>query len=212
MLVMQQIVRPFRGVSADERRDTRRAQLLEACLDVVGTCGIAGTTIDGICRSAGLTKRYFYESFPSRNDAFAALADELIADITEKILAAFPNDMMDLRDRIHCAIDSVTTLLFDDPRSARFFSEVIGKELLKDTVGPAEHRIAQLLIELILAGREITKSQHDRMQLAALVIVTGSVRAFTSWLDGRISISREDLVDEITEMSVAAARSIRSDL
>lgn len=209
---MPPIVRPFRGVSADKRRDTRRTQLLEACLDIVGNSGMAATTIDGICRSAGLTKRYFYESFRSRDDAFAALAEKLIADITDSILDAMSVDIADLPDRIHSAFESVTALLTDDPRNARLFTDLIGKELLKDTVGPAEHEIAQLLIALVLAGREVTKREHDRLQLAALVVVTGSAQAVTSWLDGRLTVSREDLIDELTQMSVAAARNIRNDL
>ena len=209
---MDKVVRPFRGVSADDRRDIRRNQLLEACLEVVGTAGMAATTIDAISRRAGLTKRYFYESFRTRDDAFAALAERLIADITDSIVDAMSAEASDLMDRTREGFGRVITLLTDDPRNARLFTDVIGSEVLKDTVGGAEHRIAQLLTELLLAGREVTARQRDRLQLAALVIVSGSAQAVTNWLDGTLTVSREDLIDELAQMSVAAARTVHGDL
>lgn len=209
---MTQVVRPFRGVSADQRRDNRRNQLLEACLDIVGTSGMAAATIDAISRRAGLTKRYFYESFRTRDDAFAALAERLIADITNSILDAMSDEASELPARTRDGFGRVIALLTDDPRNARLFTELIGSELLKDTIGGAEHKIAQLLTELLLAGRDVEPRQRDRLQLAALVIVAGTSQAVTSWLDGKLTVSRDDLVDELAQMSVAAARTVHSDL
>jgi AcrR family transcriptional regulator len=209
---MTHVVRPFRGVSADERRDHRRNQLLEACLDIVGTTGMAATTIDAISRRAGLTKRYFYESFRTRDDLFAALAQGLIADITGHILDAMSDSTADLMDRTRAGFARFITLLTDDPRKARLFTDLIGSELLKDTVGGAEHAIAQLLTELLLAGRKVTPRQGDRLQVATLVIVTGTAQAATSWLNGTLTVSRDDLIEELAQMSVAAARTVRSDL
>ncbi|MGV7904576.1 TetR family transcriptional regulator, partial [Mycobacterium kansasii] len=60
---MDEVVRPWRGVSAEDRRSARRAQLLEACLDVVGDAGVEAVTADAVAQRAGLSKRYFYEAF-----------------------------------------------------------------------------------------------------------------------------------------------------
>src|SRR5258705_353216 len=55
--------RRYAGASADERRDERRARLLAAGLDALGTDGHRATTVRGVCARARLTPRYFYESF-----------------------------------------------------------------------------------------------------------------------------------------------------
>src|SRR5262245_10972131 len=58
-------VRPYRGIEAAKRLSARRNQLLAAGLDLLGSeeHDIAELTVRGVCRRAGLSARYFYESF-----------------------------------------------------------------------------------------------------------------------------------------------------
>ncbi|OOK73611.1 hypothetical protein BZL30_4592 [Mycobacterium kansasii] len=44
------------------------------------------------------------------------------------------------------------------------------------------------------------------------MIVAGTAKAVTSWLDGKLTVSRDDLIEEVAQMSVAAAHTVRSDL
>ncbi|VBA58705.1 TetR/AcrR family transcriptional regulator [Mycobacterium attenuatum] len=206
------VVRPFRGVSAEARRDQRRNQLLDACLEVAGTAGMAATTVEAVSRQAGLSKRYFYESFRTRDELFEALAQRLLAEITGGVLDSMADSAAELIDRARVGIGRVITVLTDDPRKARLFTELIGGELVKDTVGGAEHELAELLTQLLLAGTGSDKSQYHRLRLATLVIVAGTAKAVTSWLDGKLTVSRDDLIEEIAQMSVAAAHTVRSDL
>ncbi|TSE01849.1 TetR/AcrR family transcriptional regulator [Skermania sp. ID1734] len=209
---MPHVVRPFRGVSAEERRELRRNQLLDACLDIVSSAGMATTTIEAVSRQAGLTKRYFYESFRTRDALFEALAERLITEINSGVLDSLSDSASELVDRARNGVGWVITVLTDDPRKARFFTELIGSELLKETVGGAEHTLARLLTDLLLADSDSTQAQRDRLQLAALVIVSGTAQAVTSWLDGKLPVSREDLIEEIAQMSVAAVHTVRSDI
>ncbi|KZS83232.1 hypothetical protein B4U45_01795 [Mycobacterium persicum] len=206
------VVRPFRGVSAAERRDLRRNQLLEGCLEVAGTVGMAATTIEAVSRQAGLSKRYFYESFRTRDELFVTLAQGLLAEISSGVLDSMTDSATELIDRARMGIGRVITVLTDDPRKARLFTELIGSELLKDTVGGAEHELAELLTQLLLAGTGSDQSQYHRLRLATLVIVAGTAKAVTSWLDGKLTVSRNDLIEEVAQMSVAAAHTVRSDL
>ena len=206
------VVRPFRGVSADERRDLRRSQLLEACLEIAGTAGMAAATVEAVSRQAGLSKRYFYESFRARDELFVALARSLLAEITGGVLDSMADSGSELIDRARMGIGRVITVLTDDPRKARVFTELVGSEMLNDTVGGAEHELAELLTALLLTGTQSDERQYHRLRLATLVIVAGTTKAVTSWLDGKLTVSRDDLIDEIAQMSVAAARTVRSDL
>jgi len=68
---------PYGGKSARARVASRRHRLLAAGLELFGTQGYLRTTIDQVCAEAGLTKRYFYESFQSCEELLGALLRSL---------------------------------------------------------------------------------------------------------------------------------------
>jgi len=75
--------RPYRGVSATDRRDQRRQRLIDAGLQLFGTRGVAAVGIVDVCGEAGLTKRYFYENFASID----ALAEAVFEHVTGNLVA-----------------------------------------------------------------------------------------------------------------------------
>ncbi|HEU4362711.1 MAG TPA: TetR/AcrR family transcriptional regulator [Mycobacterium sp.] len=206
-----QVVRPFRGVSAQQRREQRRLALLEAGLTVGAGCGMAGTTIEALCAEAGLSKRYFYEHFRSREQLFAALTDDLIEQIlagTIEAVRAHP----DLEQRFRAASSWVVTFLTDDPRRARLFVDVISNGQLYAAVGHAEHALAQLIVDEITRDTDSSAEQRARQYLVTVILVTGAAQAVTDWLDGRTQLSLEDLVDTVANLSAAAIRTVQPNL
>src|SRR3984957_8735819 len=77
------VPRPYRGVSATDRRHQRRQRLIDAGLQLFGTRGIAAVGIVDVCAEAGLTKRYFYENFASID----ALAEAVFEHVTGNLVA-----------------------------------------------------------------------------------------------------------------------------
>src|SRR5436305_775410 len=67
--------RSYGGVSAEQRMAERRERLLDAGLSEFGTRGVTSTGVKDICRAAGLTDRYFYESFHRLDELFTAVFD-----------------------------------------------------------------------------------------------------------------------------------------
>src|SRR5262245_42098257 len=100
-----------------ERREARRATLLEAALDLIGESGAGGVTMRAVCRRANLTDRYFYESFASRDELLDVLyrqvADEFLEPMTA-FAAADPS-----RDRVLSEI--LVDKVLADPRKSRLF-------------------------------------------------------------------------------------------
>ena len=80
--------RTYGGVSADERIAARRAKLLDAGLELFGTRGFAATGVKDVCREAGLTDRYFYESFDDRLALFTAVFDRATEDLLQSVAEA----------------------------------------------------------------------------------------------------------------------------
>ena len=58
-------LRAYGGEGGDTRVARRRSALIDAGLDLLGADDVGAVTVRGVCRQAGLTARYFYESFES---------------------------------------------------------------------------------------------------------------------------------------------------
>ncbi|MFD0533010.1 TetR/AcrR family transcriptional regulator [Actinomadura luteofluorescens] len=114
--------RPYRGVPADQRRARRRAALLAAGLELLGTQGWAATTVRKVCAEAGLNDRYFYESFPDRDALLLAIVDEQVARGTDVILSAARRAPRHPQARTRAVVTAVFDFLTTDPRRAHILT------------------------------------------------------------------------------------------
>lgn len=83
--------RPYGGLSPEDRVAARRARLVEAGCTLFGDQGFRATTVRGICAEAGLTDRYFYESF---------------ASVEALLMAVYAAQMDRLRQRLQAVADA----------------------------------------------------------------------------------------------------------
>lgn len=65
--------RLYGGKSGADRKTDRRERLLRAAITLYARLGREGATVTVICAEAGLTTRYFYESFASHDALFLAV-------------------------------------------------------------------------------------------------------------------------------------------
>ena len=194
--------RTYRGVPADERRRERRARLVEAALSTVGDEGLAGLSAEGVCARAGLTKRYFYESFTDR-DALAvsileSLLDEVRAAIGEALATAGPTP----EERITPTVGALVEVLLREPRRARLYAEAAAVAAVHERRELAIGEFTDLLVDDVLrASRDDARSRLD-----AHLIVAGTTDVVSRWLRGEVEIARDDLVDELARVGIAVAR------
>ena len=80
--------RTYAGRSAQERRDSRRRALLDAGLELIGTQGWTQTSVRGVYQLAGVSPRFFYESFASLDALAVAVYDEIASEATADVIAA----------------------------------------------------------------------------------------------------------------------------
>lgn len=80
--------RSYGGASADQRAAERRTRLLDAGLKIIGEVGYHAATVRAICAEAGLTERYFYESFRNSEDLLCAVYARIIEDTKRRATAA----------------------------------------------------------------------------------------------------------------------------
>lgn len=86
-----------RGLTADQRRELRRHQLIQAALDAIAEDGVRNLRVRAISGRARLNDRYFYESF---------------RDCQELLLAAFD-------DQFTLALSGIMATLSDAPLSSK---------------------------------------------------------------------------------------------
>lgn len=80
--------RIYGGKTTEQRRSERRAALLDAAYSIAGASGYHAATVRAICKKAGLSERYFYESFESREQILSEMYDTVISGARAAVLRA----------------------------------------------------------------------------------------------------------------------------
>ncbi|KZF01641.1 MAG: TetR/AcrR family transcriptional regulator [Rhodococcus sp. (in: high G+C Gram-positive bacteria)] len=145
--------RPYRGSTPGQRRETRREQLLDAAVEVFGTTGYRSASIDRICATAGLTKRYFYESFDSSEDLLEAVYRRATATMLTSIhpptTSAAIGPETSAEEVLQAALSNFFRTIADDPRSARIvLLEVLGVSAEIDAL---YRQTTSLFVDAVLA-------------------------------------------------------------
>jgi AcrR family transcriptional regulator len=197
----------YGGLDADQRRSGRRSQLLEAALGLLGTEGWQGTTVRAICARAHLTPRYFYESFADRDELLLAVFDNIAEEAAAAVLAAVLEAPDDARLKAKAAIGAFVALVTEDPRKARvLFVEAMGSESLArrrfETLRLFSHLVADQAREFY--GMRDTKDAL--VEMSALMVVGGLAETLLAWLDGTLSVTREQLIEDCTDLFVATGQ------
>ena len=185
----------YRGVSAEERAAERRARLLEATLAVWADPQLR-TTMTAICAEAGLSERYFYESFAGLDEALTAVLDHVATEIETVTLAASDAAGDDPVARVHASVRAFVQLLVDDPRKGRV-------AIIEAASIPAlRRRRTELLRYLAHRSAEearthlglVTRGGRED-EIAGLLFIGGMAELITAWLDGALEATPEEIVE-----------------
>lgn len=127
----------WRGQTMDDRSAERRAQLLDVGFDMIGTHGAPSVTLRAVCREAGLSPRYFYESFADREELLTAVYDHAEAGLLARLV---PANEAAPKLSIREIIDICAEYFEEDPRRAR----TLLREPLSDDVlrSPSSRSVA----------------------------------------------------------------------
>lgn len=175
--------RRYGGLDPAERVRQRRTAVLEAATDLFAELGYRNTSVKQICDEAGLTQRYFYESFADREAALMAVYDEITGQLRTEALAAIeaadPDDLDVVAER---GLSAFIGFLTADTRRARIvLIEVVGVSPRLETRRHAVlHDFADLVTNAWLGRGEPTSQQR----LTAVALVGGVNHLLVDWLLG----------------------------
>jgi AcrR family transcriptional regulator len=194
--------RSYGGVDAAERVKIRRDRLIDAALGIMAADEWRAATVAKVCQTAGLNKRYFYESVDTLDALAAAAVDETARHVAEAAVSAFTESAdKTLHDRGFHSINAAVRALVEDPRRARVLFDAV-------SASPAvqAHRVAAvrgLAMILVAHAREIHDVELERdtlAQVAPAFLVGGTAEAILSWLNGNVDTTLEQLIDDLTTL------------
>ncbi|QKE03588.1 TetR/AcrR family transcriptional regulator [Nocardioides marmotae] len=192
-------------MSAEDRAAERRERLLEATLAVWSDPTEARPTMTRICAAAGLTERYFYESFRSLDDALTAVMDAIATEIEQVSLTAADSAGDDPTARVRASVLAFVELIQADPRKGRV-------AIIEAGAMPAlRPRRTQLLRHFAHRAAEEARDHGvdwstREGELVGLLFIGGMAELITAWLDGALDATPQELVDTATRIFVGVFR------
>jgi AcrR family transcriptional regulator len=189
------VTRPWRGISASDRRAERRQRLLDAGLDRFGTRGVAATGIGDICEQAGLTKRYFYESFASIDELAEAVFQQITDRIAERVIPGIvAGGGSDPRPALAAWVEAVV----GDPRVVRILA-VEGRTggLARSGAGFANRAVD---LWFTFASNDTPRRDDPALRLRAYAFAGAMAQIGLAWHDGQLPMTVDDVIDELVTL------------
>ena len=187
----------YAGVSADERRAERRARLIRAAVGLYGERGFSSVGVKAVCVEAGLSERYFYESFADRDALLVAAIEAVAAWLFGQLDAAAARGATP-RERVRLALTAYFELLRANPAEARLFLRDL------DGAGPqvdhARARVLQSFVRFLdqIVGRRPTRS------FVTAGVVGGVLHVTLAWMHYGFARPVEGVVDDALRLCSVA--------
>lgn len=198
--------RRYRGRMPEERRAQRRRKLLDTGLELFAVEGYAKTSVEGICSTAGVTGRHFYEEFPGREALLVGVFDEIMAESYTRVTLAVADSPHELTARLVAGVSAYMHYLLDDPRHARIVTvESVGISAEFE----AHRRESGAAFADFIQGEAITliaegSSMHGN-ELTVLALVAAIHELTASWLAQGQPMSIDALIAEGVRIIKAVA-------
>jgi AcrR family transcriptional regulator len=200
--------RRYRGVSEEQRRAERRARLVEAGVRVYGGEGYHAATVKAVCAEAGLTERYFYESFANREALLLAAYAMVTGELRERIVAALLRAAPTPEAVTRAALAEFFTTIRDDPARARLLLiEVLG---VSAAVDRAYHDALREFQGLVQAANQLVRpdAPDDGLdgELLAAALVGAVVQLAHHWVVSGHAKPLQAVIDTSYAIFIAVAR------
>ncbi|WUR15466.1 TetR/AcrR family transcriptional regulator [[Empedobacter] haloabium] len=193
--------RAYRGLPPEERRAERRHRLIAAAIAVYGATGYRQATVKAVCTAAGLTERYFYESFANSEALLVASFEAVVASVGAEIAAAAQAAGRARARRARAMLHAYFAALQREPHCARvFLVEIRGVSPAVDAAFDAALRTTGAMVARLLApGRP-----GDALLQAG--VVGGVIHIALRWIEQGYRPSLDEVSDTALRLGMVLAR------
>lgn len=198
--------RIYAGSTPAEREKDRRARLLAAGLEVMGS-GEPVITVRKIVDQSAVSPRYFYDHFAGIEELQIAVFEALLAEAEELAISAMLVAPRGPRHRIRAVIAAMVNFLLDDPRRGRVLLVTpIASPVLGPRYSQAVRRFAGLLAKYSPAVWRGAEPASGTVERTARFAMGGFAAAMASAIAGENDLDRESLVDDLTTLFLAVGK------
>lgn len=187
--------RSYGGRTASERAAERRTRLVRATATVLAERGTARTTMTAVCVEAGLTERYFYESFRHLDDALVAALDDVADRILGLVTAVVARTPGSAGERVRAAAEALVGLVVAEPAAVRVaVVHSAGTPVLRERREALVAGFAEAVAAEAAALYGAQAWPAPRALAQARVLVAGLADLVGAWTEGRSDLDAEQLV------------------
>lgn len=209
----------FAGMTKDDRRKARHHLFIEAGIAIVGVDGIDRVTLREACTRAGLTERFFYESFASVDSFTEAVVSAVAMRIATRLFTQVA-PIQDGRDRVRAVAHELVTMFEEDRRLGRIvlietvraggklaqvrqtalnFSASLTRQWL-DNPGDSDWLSTFTPVATQILGNETASTaQIGRPDPLSVALAGAVAETLVAWLNDQLDLSAPQLVTFLTE-------------
>lgn len=194
--------RSYGGQTAAGRAADRRARLIDVGIELVGTHGVSALGMRAVCRAAGLSQRFFYESFADTDALLHSVYSAALSRLEQAVAPAVASG------DLHAAFDAAARLMEADPRICR----ILLVEPVADTRLRRHVRETIPAIVIATVGDRIAGSPDDpgvRMHFSALF--GAMISLFVEWTEGNLGTDRHAFAGHATAVATRLMSEISSE-
>jgi AcrR family transcriptional regulator len=180
-------------------RSARRAQLLDAALEVFVAKGYHATGMDDIADRAGVSKPVLYQHFPGKLELYLALLDTSCDAVVEAVAAAL-EATDDNKERVAATVDAFYTYVANEKAAFRlvFESDLTQEPAVRERVERVITDSAALITQVI---RDDTGLPDEESELLAVSLVGMAHVSARYWLAPGITVPQADAVRLVSTLA-----------
>jgi len=199
---------PSDGLRERKRAATRSA-ITSAARTLTAERGLNGYTVEEVCEAAGISRRTFFNYFPTKEDAIIGHADDDIpSDVIEEFVAGGAGSPAgQISPTLFRDLVTLSLLLAEDMSASeedtRQLIGVVRKEpqLILRIIGVTEQREAQFARDV--ARREGVAADHPVVQMAVVLLSTIARKSSMAYFsDGNTRSYPDLLLENISAASI----------
>ncbi|UUL76016.1 TetR/AcrR family transcriptional regulator [Pseudarthrobacter sp. Fe7] len=193
----------------ERKRAATRSAITSTARTLTAERGLTGYTVEEVCEAAGISRRTFFNYFPTKEDAIIGHADDDIpADVIEEFVAGGADSPAGtisptlFRDLVKLSLRLAEGMSASEEDTRQLIG-VVRKEpqLILRIIGVTEQREAQFARDV--ARREGVAAGHPVVQMAVVLLSTIARRSSMAYFsDGNTRSYPDLLLENISAASV----------
>ena len=193
----------------ERKRAATRAAITSTARALTAERGLNGYTVEEVCEAAGISRRTFFNYFPTKEDAIIGHADDDVpADAVEEFVAGGAGSPAGdisptlFRDLVRLSLRLAEDMAASEEETRQLIG-VVRKEpqLILRIIGVTEQREAQFARDV--ARREGLTPDHPAVQMAVVLLSTIARKSSMAYFaDGNTRSYRDLLLENLSAASL----------